>query len=90
MAQSEPGRPLTVAPVRTTDGTMIDSSHKRGEPATFEVDGVIPGWTEVLLLMVKGEKRRAWIPGVLAYDNSPNPDAPKGMLVFDIELLDIH
>jgi peptidylprolyl isomerase len=37
--------------------------------------------------MVVGEKRRFWIPGALAYDNIPNPDAPKGTLVFDIELL---
>jgi FKBP-type peptidyl-prolyl cis-trans isomerase len=40
-------------------------------------------------LMRKGEKRRVWIPGALAYDNSPDPSTPKGMLVFDIELIDI-
>jgi peptidylprolyl isomerase len=40
-------------------------------------------------MMVEGEKRRFWIPGALAYDNSPRPDAPKGMLVFDIELIRI-
>jgi peptidylprolyl isomerase len=39
--------------------------------------------------MVVGEKRRFWIPGALAYDNSTRPDAPKGMLVFDVELLEI-
>jgi len=74
----------------TTDGKMFDSSVARGESATFSVDGVIPGWTEGLQLMVKGEKRRFWIPGNLAYDNIPRPDAPKGMLVFDIELLEIR
>jgi peptidylprolyl isomerase len=71
----------------TTDGRMFDSSIPRGEPSTFEVSGVIPGWTEGVQLMVVGEKRRFWIPGALAYDNIPDPNAPKGMLVFDIELL---
>jgi peptidylprolyl isomerase len=71
----------------TTDGRMFDSSIPRGEPSTFEVSAVIPGWTEGVQLMVVGEKRRFWIPGALAYDNIPNPDAPKGTLVFDIELL---
>ena len=73
----------------TTDGKMFDSSVVRNEPATFGVTEVIPGWTEGLQLMVKGEKRRFWIPGPLAYDNIPRPDATKGMLVFDIELLEI-
>jgi peptidylprolyl isomerase len=68
---------------------MFDSSVARGEPAEFALNAVIPGWTEGLQLMVVGEKRRFWIPGNLAYDNSPRPDAPKGMLVFDIELLDV-
>ena len=74
----------------TTDGTMIDSSVQRGEPTTFPLDQVIPGWTEGVQMMVEGEKRRFWIPGPLAYDNSPRPDAPKGMLVFDIELIRIE
>jgi FKBP-type peptidyl-prolyl cis-trans isomerase len=71
----------------TTDGKMFDSSLVRNEPATFPLNGVIKGWTEGVQLMVVGEKRRFWIPGTLAYDNSPRPGAPKGMLVFDIELL---
>ena len=72
----------------TTDGKMFDSSVVRGEPAEFPLNQVITGWTEGVQLMVVGEKRRFWIPGPLAYDNLPgNPDAPKGMLVFDIELL---
>jgi peptidylprolyl isomerase len=73
----------------TTDGKMFDSSVARGQPATFPLRGVIPGWTEGVQLMVPGEKARFWIPGNLAYDNSPRPGAPKGMLVFDIELLSI-
>lgn len=71
----------------TTDGKMFDSSVVRNEPATFPLDRVIKGWTEGLQLMVVGEKRRFWIPGSLAYDNSTRPGAPKGMLVFDVELL---
>ena len=74
----------------TTDGRMFDSSVARNEPMEFPLDGVIPGWTEGVQLMVVGEKRRFWIPGKLAYDNDPRPDSPKGLLVFDIELLDIR
>jgi len=72
-----------------TDGKMFDSSVARGMPTSFPLNGVIPGWTEGVQLMVVGEKTRFWIPGNLAYDNSPRPGAPKGMLVFDIELLSI-
>jgi FKBP-type peptidyl-prolyl cis-trans isomerase len=68
----------------TTDGKMFDSSYTRGEPATFGVSGVIPGWTEALQLMVEGEKRRMWIPQDLAYKGQKG--APEGMLVFDVEL----
>lgn len=71
----------------TTDGKMFDSSILRGEPLEGRLDGLIPGWIEGVQLMVVGEKRRFWIPGALAYDNIPDPTAPKGMLVFDIELL---
>lgn len=71
----------------TTDGKMFDSSVARGEPATFSLNGVIPGWTEGVQLMVEGEKRRFWIPQDLAYKGQPG--APAGMLVFDVELLKI-
>ena len=73
----------------TTDGKMFDSSVVRGQPTSFPLNRVIKGWTEGVQLMVVGEKRRFWIPGDLAYDNSSRPDAPRGMLVFDIELLSI-
>jgi FKBP-type peptidyl-prolyl cis-trans isomerase len=73
----------------TTDGKMFDSSVQRGKPSSFPLDGVIKGWTEGVQLMTVGEKRRFWIPGNLAYDNNPRPGAPRGMLVFDIELLEI-
>jgi peptidylprolyl isomerase len=71
----------------TVDGKMFDSSVKRGKPATFPLNGVIKGWTEGLQLMSKGEKRRFWIPVELAYNNTPGK--PAGMLVFDVELLDV-
>ena len=70
-----------------TDGKMFDSSVKKGRPASFDVKGVIPGWTEGLQLMVVGEQRRMWIPEAMAYKGRAGP--PKGMLVFDVELLEI-
>jgi peptidylprolyl isomerase len=71
----------------TTDGRTFDSSVARGQPLTIGLDGVIPGWTEGLQMMVEGEKRRFWIPGRLAYDGAPGK--PQGTLVFDIELIKI-
>ena len=74
----------------TPDGKMFDSSITRGEPAAFELNRVIKGWTEGVQLMKVGDKARFWIPGPLAYGDKPTrPGAPAGMLVFDIELLDI-
>ena len=71
----------------TTDGKLFDSSVTSGAPISFPLYRVIAGWTEGLQLMVAGEKRRFWIPGKLAYDNVDRPGAPKGMLVFDVELI---
>ncbi|MGE3519862.1 MAG: FKBP-type peptidyl-prolyl cis-trans isomerase [Vicinamibacterales bacterium] len=69
----------------TTDGKMFDSSKTGpGRPATFPLDKVIAGWTEGVQLMVAGETRRLWIPEALAYRGQREP---KGMLVFDVELL---
>jgi peptidylprolyl isomerase len=74
----------------TTDGKMFDSSVTRGEPAQFPLNGVIKGWTEGVQLMVEGEKTRFWIPGKLAYGDTPQPGGrPYGMLVFDVELLKV-
>jgi len=72
----------------TPDGKKFDSSVDRGEPSQFGLDQVIRGWTEGVQLMVKGEKRRFWIPGSLAYDGVQG--RPQGMLVFDIELFDFR
>jgi peptidylprolyl isomerase len=74
----------------TPDGKMFDRSVTRGQAASFPLGNVIAGWTEGVQLMVVGEKRRFWIPGKLAYDNIEQSSGPKGMLVFDIELLAIN
>ena len=72
----------------TTDGKMFDSSVTRGQPATFKLNEVIPGWTIGVGRMVEGEQRRLWIPEKLAYQGQPG--APAGMLVFDVELIRIE
>ena len=72
----------------TTDGQMFDSSVTRGQQISFGLRQVIKGWTEGVQLMVKGEKRRFWIPGALAYGDNPRAGAPKGLLVFDVELFE--
>ena len=70
-----------------TDGTMFDSSVMRGQPATFPLNEVISGWTEAVQLMKTGDTFRVWIPQNLAYQGQPG--APEGMLIFDIELIEI-
>lgn len=74
------------------DGTVFDSSVKRGQPATFGVHQVIPGWTEALQLMSVGSKYRLYIPQELAYGAHPHPGGPIqpfSALIFDVELLEI-
>jgi peptidylprolyl isomerase len=71
----------------TTDGKMFDSSYARNAASTFPVGKVIKGWGEGVQLMVVGEKRRLWIPQELAYAGQSG--RPQGMLVFDVELLEI-
>ncbi len=74
----------------TTNGVIFDSSVARGSPSSFGLDQVIKGWSEGVQLMVVGDKARFWIPADLAYGDSPKrAGAPAGMLVFDIELLDV-
>ena len=73
------------------NGTEFDSSFKRGQPATFPVDGVIPGWQEALKLMKPGAKWRIYVPPKLAYDlNSPPPIPPGSRLIFDVDLIGVH
>jgi peptidylprolyl isomerase len=72
----------------TTDGKMFDSSVARGNPVTMSLEDVIRGWTEGVQLMVEGERTRFWIPQDLAYKGEPG--SPRGMLVFDIDLIRIE
>ena len=73
------------------DGTEFDSSYKRGQPATFPVNGVIKGWTEALQLMKQGAKYQLFIPAALAYgERAMGPDiAPNSTLIFDVELQEV-
>lgn len=71
-----------------TDGTVFDSSVERGQPISFGLGQVIPGWTEGVQLMVEGEKRRFYIPSRLAYGNRGAGSIPAGStLIFDVELI---
>jgi FKBP-type peptidyl-prolyl cis-trans isomerase FklB len=73
------------------DGTEFDSSYKRGQPATFQVKGVIKGWTEALQLMKEGSKWQLFIPPELAYgERGAGRDiGPNATLIFEVELLAI-
>jgi len=73
------------------DGTVFDSSVERGEPATFPVRGVIPGWVEALQLMPTGSKWRLFVPSELAYGErgAGGKIGPNQVLIFDVELLSI-
>jgi FKBP-type peptidyl-prolyl cis-trans isomerase len=74
------------------DGKEFDSSYKRGQPATFPVNGVIKGWTEALQLMPVGSKWQLFVPSDLAYaERGSGPDiGPNATLIFDVELLSIQ
>ena len=74
------------------NGTVFDSSVERGQPISFPLNGVIPGWTEGLQLMKVGDKFKFEIPPNLAYGPaSPSPKIPpNSTLVFEVELLDIR
>ena len=72
------------------DGTVFDSSVERGEPITFPVSGVIPGWVEALQMMNEGSKWRLFIPSNLAYGaQGAGPIGPHQTLIFDVELLKV-
>ena len=74
------------------NGTVFDSSVERGQPISFPVGGVIPGWTEALQLMKVGDKWKLFIPAKLAYgEQSPSPAIPpNSVLIFEVELLGIE
>jgi len=74
------------------DGTEFDSSYKRGQPAMFKVNGVIPGWTEALQLMKEGAKWQLVIPSKIAYGErgtQGGPIGPNATLIFEVELISI-
>lgn len=73
------------------DGTEFDSSYKRGQPATFPVKGVIPGWTEALQLMPAGSKWMLYLPSKLAYGErgAGQQIGPNSVLIFEVELISI-
>lgn len=91
---SQPAGPATKVMVHYSgwlnDGTKFDSSVDRGRPATFALNGVIPGWTEGVGSMRVGGKRKLIIPYTLAYGASGSgPIPPAATLIFDVELLEI-
>ena len=72
------------------DGTQFDSSYDRNKPASFQVDGVIKGWTEALQMMKEGSKWQLFIPWDLAYGPEGRPGIPpNATLVFEVELLKV-
>jgi FKBP-type peptidyl-prolyl cis-trans isomerase FklB len=72
------------------DGTEFDSTYARGTPASFTVNGVIPGWQEALVLMKPGAKWQLFVPPELAYGARPQPGIPGGsLLIFDVELVSV-
>ncbi|UTW50117.1 FKBP-type peptidyl-prolyl cis-trans isomerase [Bacterioplanoides sp. SCSIO 12839] len=73
------------------DGSVFDSSVERGQPISFGLNQVIPGWTEGLQLMKEGGKTRLFIPSALAYgDRAAGSIPPGSLLIFDVELIAIQ
>lgn len=76
---------------RLIDGTVFDSSVERGEPATFGVGQVIPGWVEGLQMMNEGSAWRLFIPSELAYGkHGTGPIKPNSTLIFDVQLIKVN
>ncbi len=75
---------------RTIDGEVFDSSYERGEPVTFQVNQVIPGWQEALKMMHPGDQWEIYIPSDLAYGEAgTGPIAPNQTLIFKVEMLGV-
>lgn len=76
---------------KLVDGTVFDSSYKRGEPASFQVNGVIPGWTEALKLMKAGSTWELYIPASLAYGEQGAAPliGPNETLIFKVNLISV-
>lgn len=73
------------------DGTKFDSSVDRGQPATFPLNGVIPGWTEGVQLMTPGSEYKFYVPAKLAYgERGPGTIGPNATLIFDVKLISIE
>ncbi len=92
-AQPQPGDQVTVHYTgKLIDGTVFDSSVDRGEPATFGVTQVIPGWVEALQMMKAGAKWRLFIPSALAYgpQGAGGVIGPNQSLIFDVELIAVN
>jgi FKBP-type peptidyl-prolyl cis-trans isomerase FkpA len=99
LRQGNGPRPLPGQRVRVNyegkllDGTVFDSSYRRGQPAEFSLDQVIAGWREGVGMMPVGGKYRFWIPGAIGYGEEGTPDGsfgPNATLVFDVELLGVQ
>lgn len=78
---------------RLIDGTVFDSSYERGEPATFPLSGVIPGWTEGLQYLSEGGKAELYIPSDLGYGARPAPGGKipaHSTLIFTVELISVN
>lgn len=98
LRQGSGERPTAASTVRVNyegkllDGTVFDSSYTRGEPASFPLANVVPGWTEGLQLMPVGSKYRFWVPSQLGYGEAGTqggPIGPNATLTFDVELIGI-
>ncbi len=74
---------------RLIDGTVFDDSYVRGEPSTFPLTRVVPGFSEGILLMSEGAKYELYIPGAMGYGTQGGPGGPNALLIFEVELIKV-